>query len=84
MALLIWQIVQWSYHACHQIKLSARTQQYKAQEAKDGLSSLLEGEYNSIIFKSPTDLGRKNLFQMDTLVMGQQFLMQTIPNSIKV
>ena len=36
------------------------------QEAKDGLlSSLLEGEYNRIISKSPADLGRTNLFQMD-------------------
>ena len=27
------------------------------QEVKDGLSSLLEGEYNSIISKSPMDFG---------------------------
>ena len=40
------------------------------QEAKDGLSSSLEGEYNRIIFKSPTDVGRTNLFQMDIPNMG--------------
>ena len=32
------------------------------QEAKDGLASLLEGEYNSIISKSLTDVGRINFF----------------------
>ena len=35
------------------------------QEAKDGLSSLLEGENNNIISKSPIDVGRTNLFHMD-------------------
>ena len=51
---------------------------YIAQDAKDGLSSLLEGEYNSIISKSPMDVGRTNLFQMDIPTMG----LQTIPNSV--
>ena len=32
------------------------------QEAKDELASLLEGEYNSIISTSSTDVGRTNLF----------------------
>ena len=32
------------------------------QEAKDGLSSLLEVEYSSIISKSPMDVRRTNLF----------------------
>ena len=40
------------------------------QEAKDGLSSLLEGEYNSIISKSSMDVGRANLFQMDIPTVG--------------
>ena len=40
------------------------------KEAKGGLSSLLEGEYNSIISKSPTDVRRTNLFQMDLPAMG--------------
>ena len=39
------------------------------QEAKDGLSSLLEGEYNSIISKSSMDMGRTNLLQMDILTV---------------
>ena len=39
------------------------------QEAKDGLSSLLEGEYN-IISKSPKHVGRTNLFQMDISTEG--------------
>ena len=40
------------------------------QEARDGLSFLLEGEYNSIISKSPTDMGRTNLFEMDIPTVG--------------
>ena len=32
------------------------------QKAKDGLSSLFEGESNSIISKSLTDVGRTDLF----------------------
>ena len=32
------------------------------QKAKDGLSSLHEGDYNRIISKSPTNVGRTNLF----------------------
>ena len=32
------------------------------QEAKDRFSSLLEEEYDSIVSKSPTDVGRTNLF----------------------
>ena len=40
------------------------------QEAKDKLSSLLERDYNSIISKSPMDVGRINLFQMDISTMG--------------
>ena len=35
------------------------------QEAKDWLSSLLEGEYNSIISKSLTDVGKPNLIQRE-------------------
>ena len=35
------------------------------QEAKNGLSSLHEGDYNSIISNTPMDVGRTNLFQMD-------------------
>ena len=35
------------------------------QDAKDGLTSLLEGENNSIISKSPIEVRRTNLFQMD-------------------
>ena len=62
------------------------------QEAKDGLSSLLEGAYDSIISKSPTDVGRTNLFQMDIPTAGPPITcncrtihhMQTICNSIKV
>ena len=33
-----------------------------SQEAKDELSSLLEGDYNSIISKSPMEVGRTHLF----------------------
>ena len=40
------------------------------QEAKDGLISLLEGEYSSSIFKSPMDVGRTNLFQMNIPTIG--------------
>ena len=32
------------------------------QEAKDGLASLPEGEYNSITTKSPRNAGRTNFF----------------------
>ena len=53
-------------------------------EAKDELSSLLKGDYNSIISKSPTDVGRTNLFQMDNPTSGTTHCMQTIPNSTKV
>ena len=38
---------------------------YIPQDAKYGLFSLHEGEFNSIISKSPMDVGRRNLFQMD-------------------
>ena len=40
------------------------------QEAKYGLSALLGGDYNSFISKSPTDVGRTHLFQMDSPIMG--------------
>ena len=40
------------------------------QKAKDGLSSLFEGEYNIIFNKSPIDVGRLNLFQMDIPTAG--------------
>ena len=35
------------------------------QEVKDKLHSLPEGDYDTIISKSPMDVGRTNLFQMD-------------------
>ena len=40
------------------------------QEAKDGLSSLPEGEYNKIISKLHTDVVGTNLFKMDIPSMG--------------
>ena len=40
------------------------------QEAKGKLSSLLEGHYNNNVSKSPMDVGRKNLFQMDIPTAG--------------
>ena len=40
------------------------------QEAKDKLSSLLEGDYNSIVLKSPMDVGKTNLFQTDIPTTG--------------
>ena len=39
-------------------------------EAKDKLSSLLEEDYNSIVSKSPTDVGRTNLFKIDISTAG--------------
>ena len=40
------------------------------QDAKDGLVSLLGGEFSSIISRSPTDMERTNLFQMDIPMIG--------------
>ena len=40
------------------------------QDAKDRLASLLEGEFNNIISKSPIGVGRRNLFQMDIPTAG--------------
>ena len=41
-----------------------------SQDAQDGLASLLEVEFNSIISVSPVDVGRTNLFQMDIPMAG--------------
>ena len=53
------------------------------QEAKDWLSSLLEGKYNSIMSKSPMDVGRTNLFQMDIPTMGPPVAHKSYPISLK-
>ena len=37
------------------------------QEARDELSSLLGKDYDSIVSKSPTDVGKTIFFQMDIL-----------------
>ena len=49
-----------------------------------GLTSLLEGKFNSIISKSHMDMGRANLFQMDIPTAGITGCMQTIAHSVKV
>ena len=50
------------------------------QEAKDGLSSLLEGDNNSIISKSPTDVKNQTSFKWISQPWDHHFL----PYSIKV
>ena len=55
-----------SFQPGHNMKHSIALQNaHIPQETKDGLSSLLKGVYNSNISKSPTDVERTNLFQMD-------------------
>ena len=54
------------------------------QEAKEGIASLLKGNYNSIISKSAMDLRRTNLFPNGYPNCGTASCMQTIPDSIKV
>ena len=53
------------------------------QEAKNGLSSLHEGEYNSIISKSPINVGRTNLFQMDIPTVGLPVAYELYPILLK-
>ena len=53
------------------------------QEAKDKLSSLLEGDYNSTVSKSHRDVGRKNLFQMDIPTMGPPTTCKPYPIPLK-
>ena len=53
------------------------------QKVTDGLSSLLEGEYNSIISKSPTDVGRTNLFQMNIPTAGLPIACKSYPIPFK-
>ena len=54
-----------------------------AQEAKDGLSYVLEGEYNNIISKSPMDVGRTNIFQMDIPTAGLPIAYKPYPIPLK-
>ena len=53
------------------------------QEAKYGISSLLEGDYISIILKSPMDEGRTNLFQMDIQTMALPIACKLYPVLLK-
>ena len=53
------------------------------QEAKDGLSSILKGECNNIISKSPTYVGRANLFQMDIPTAGPPVAHKPYPIPLK-
>ena len=54
------------------------------QKAKDKLSSLLEKDYDSIVSKSPIDVGRTNLFSNWYSNKRPTHSMQTIPNSINI
>ena len=54
------------------------------QEAKDKLSSLLEGNKDSIVSKSPMDVGRTNLFSKGYPYHRTSHCTQSIPNSTKV
>ena len=53
------------------------------QEAKDGLSSLLEVDYSSIISKLSMDVGRTNLFQMDIPTVGPPLACKPYPIPLK-
>ena len=53
------------------------------QEAKEMLSSLLEGEYSSIISKSSMDVGRTSLFQMDIPTVGPPIAYKPYPIPLK-
>ena len=53
------------------------------QNANDELASLLEGEFNSIIPKSPIDMGRTNLFQMDIPTAGPPVAGKPCPILVK-
>ena len=53
------------------------------QDAKDGLASLLDGGFNSTISKSPMDVRRSNLFQMDIPITGPQVACQLYPIPLK-
>ena len=94
MVQLILQTVQWNYHACclnQAFSQSTVTNKHSIvlqdahipQEAKDGLSFILEEEYNSIISKLPTDVGRPNLLQMDILTVGPLIACKSYPIPLK-
>ena len=53
------------------------------QEAKNRLSSLLEVEYNSIISKSPMDVRRTNLFQIDNPTVGPPVTCKPYPDPLE-
>ena len=53
------------------------------QESKDGLYTLLEWGYNSSFYKSPMDVGRTNLFQMDILTTGTPTVCKPCPILLK-
>ena len=53
------------------------------QGVKDGLASLPEGEYSSIISKSPIDVVRTNLFQMDIPTVGPPVVCELYPILLK-
>ena len=53
------------------------------QEAKDNLSSILEGDYNSTVSKSPLDVGRTNHFQMDIPTTGSPIACKPYPIPFK-
>ena len=53
------------------------------QKAKEKVSALLEGDYNSIVLKSPMVVGRRNLFQMDIPATGPLITWKPYPISLK-
>ena len=53
------------------------------QDTKEGLASLLKGEFNSVISKSAMDVGKTNLFQMDTPTAGLPVAYKPYPIPLK-
>ena len=53
------------------------------QETKDKLSSLLEKDYSSNVSKSPLDVGRTNLFQMDIPKSSVHIAHKCYPHPLK-
>ena len=53
------------------------------QEARDKLSFLLENEFDNIIFKSSTDVGRIYLFEMDIPTKGPPVAEKPYPIHLK-
>ena len=73
-----------TFHPEHNAKQSIVLQDAQIpQEAKDKLSSFLEGDCSSIVSKSLTDVGRTNLFSMEIPTTGPTIACKPYPILLK-